>query len=125
MIWPLNTSSTVPVFILSVVYDTASTVTHFLFLVLPRSFLSQPVHLLFLLPVFLHICLLLIQDSMQILPPHQMSSLITLGALSGTCYHMTLFYVFLLSSSVPEISFFFFLFYVFIAFFSPPLPTKI
>lgn len=77
------------IFILSAVDDIIFTLTYFLSLVHPKVFsISEPLGWwIFLLgpsssSCILHSYLLLIQDSMQILPPHQASSFITLGVLS-------------------------------------------
>lgn len=89
------------IFILSVVDDIIFTLTYFLSLVHLRSFPSQSIwaggfffldHVL--LPVFLHSYLLLIQDSMQILPLHHTSSFITLGVLSQSDVIKWFFFMF-------------------------------
>lgn len=77
-----------------------------------------------LLPsIFLYSCLLLLQDSVQILPPHQRTSLITLdkGVLSFPCYHYPTYHFYWPNNFLKLACF---LFFVFITFFTSILPTK-
>lgn len=92
-------SSNSSMVILSIVYDTTFTLAYFCPLNIPRSSsLSLCTCCIFCLhhplpSIFLYSFLLLTQDSMQILPPHQRTSLVALAiaALLVTYDHITLF----------------------------------